>query len=67
MEAYTPCDGVTPVTSCNDSARMSPRGSSSQPELAAEPAVLGLRSAENDAELGDGMAGVTLCWKLGRC
>ncbi len=61
MEAHIPCDGVTPVTSCNGS-RMSPRGS--QLELAAEPAVLGLRSAENDAELGDGMAGVTLCWKL---
>jgi hypothetical protein len=27
-------------------------------------AVLGLLSAENDAELGDGMAGVTPCWKL---
>jgi hypothetical protein len=64
MEAYAPCDGVTPVTSCNGSVRMSPRCSSSQLELAAEPAVLGLGSAENDAELGDGMAGVTLCWKL---
>ena len=59
MEANAPCKDAT---SCNDSVRMSPRGS--QPELAAELAVLGLLSAENDAELGDGMAGVTLCWKL---
>ena len=64
MEAYTPCVGVdtTAFTSCEGSARMSPRGS--QPKLTTEPKVLGLRSAEGDAELGDGMTEVTLCWKL---
>ena len=56
MEANAPC---IDVTSCNGSVRMSPRGS--QPELAAELAVLGLLSAENDTELGDGMAGGPLC------
>ena len=61
MEAHIPCDGVTAVTSCNGS-RMSPWGS--QLELVAKLAMLGLRLAENDTELRDGMAGVTLCWKL---
>ena len=61
MEAYTPHVnvGITSLTSCEGSARTSPSGS--QPKLATEPTVLGLRSAEGDAELGDGMTGVTLC------
>jgi hypothetical protein len=61
METYTPRVnvGITALTSCEGSARMSSRGS--KPKLATEPIVLGLRSADGDAELGDGMAGVTLC------
>jgi len=59
QEACAPCVGVAAVIPCNGSARMD-----SQPELAAEPAVLGLRSADTDAELGEGKTGVTLCWKL---
>jgi hypothetical protein len=57
--ACAPCVGVAAVIPCNGSARMD-----SQPELAAEPAVLGLRSADTDAELGEGKTGVTLWWKL---
>jgi hypothetical protein len=48
---HTPV-GVIVIFPCNESARISTWDS--QPELAVGPAELDLRSAESDAELGEG-------------
>jgi hypothetical protein len=64
-EVPAPCVDVTVIFPCNDSARISTRDS--QPELAVEPAVLGLRSAESDAELREGKAELLLCRRRSCC
>ena len=52
---------VIVIFPCNDSASISTWDSQSELAVLVEPAVLGLRSAESDAELGEDKTELRLC------